>query len=190
MEGFFCVMKYIEDADLRAMPKYVKITVSAVGMSTSNKVLYTERVTEFDVQLVSDIKVETKFQSGVKLNKDQRSQSIIVFSSSDFKVNFDYGVPEESQLVLHKVEQMGQNWNQYNLTVQIPNQVSHSFDVDVVLSHDFAQKPKRIKLGFSDAASQNPVKEKPKVEVKHEEEDEFPDSSLFGGSSKQEFNSD
>ena len=55
--------------------------------------------------------------------------------------------------MLHKVEQMGQNSNQYNLTVQIPNQVSHSFDVDVVLSHDFAQKPKRIKLGFSDVAS-------------------------------------
>ena len=105
------------------------------------------------MQLISEILVETKFNNKVNLYNNRRKQSIRVFSSSDFKVNFDYGVPEESQLVLHKVEQMGQNSNQYNLTVQIPNQVSHSFDVDVVLSHDFAQKPKRIKLGFSDVAS-------------------------------------
>lgn len=32
----------------------------------------------------------------------------------------------------------------------MPNQVSHGFDADVILSHDFAQYPKKISLRFSE----------------------------------------
>lgn len=48
-------------------------------------------------------------------------EKIRVFSSSDFKVTFDYEVPEESQLVLHKVDQAEKNSNEYFLTLQVPN---------------------------------------------------------------------
>ena len=70
LEGFFCVMRYIDDADLRAMPKYVKILVSAVGFSENSRVLYSERITEFDVQLVSEIKVETNEKDYPYIRRD------------------------------------------------------------------------------------------------------------------------
>lgn len=66
---------------------------------------------------MSEIKVETKFQRGVKLSKSKRFESLTVFSSGDFKVDFEYGTLEDSQLVLHSVSPIDQNSNQYNLTV-------------------------------------------------------------------------
>ena len=45
---------------------------------------------------MSEIRVETKFRNGIKLYRDKRKEQIKVFSSSDFKVNFDYGAPEEA----------------------------------------------------------------------------------------------
>lgn len=104
LEGYFCVLQYTDSTNIQAMPKFVKITVSAFGKNKDDKVMYKEIVTEFDVQLVSEIRVETKFRNGIKLYRDKRKEQIKVFSSSDFKVNFDYGAPEEAQLVLHKVE--------------------------------------------------------------------------------------
>ena len=53
------------------------------------------------MQLISKISVETKFKKGVQLCRDHRLQSIKVFSTSDFKVDFDYETPDEGQLVLH-----------------------------------------------------------------------------------------
>ena len=32
MEGFFCVLKYKQDANHRTMPRYVKVSVNAYGM--------------------------------------------------------------------------------------------------------------------------------------------------------------
>ena len=96
LEGYFCVLQYTDSADMKAMPKFVRITVSAFGKNSQDKVLYKDVVTEFDVQLVSEIKVETKFRGGVKLYRDVRKEQIKVFSSSDFKVSFDYGAPEEA----------------------------------------------------------------------------------------------
>jgi len=143
LEGFFCVMKYVKGADIRAMPKYVKISVSAYGTSPNEakSVIYSNLVSEFEVQLVSEIKVETKFRKGVNLYKNSRKESIKVFSSSDFKVQFDYETPEEGSLILHQVTQVGQNSNEYNLTIQVPNQVSHAFSANMILSHNFAKKP-------------------------------------------------
>ena len=53
------------------------------------------------MQLISEIQVETKFTNGVDLCQDKRTESIKVWSSSDFKVDFKYAAPEEGQLVLH-----------------------------------------------------------------------------------------
>lgn len=62
LEGFFCVMNYIKDADIRAMPKFVKIaaSVSAKDPQTS-KIAYKEQIIEFEMQLQSEITVETRF---------------------------------------------------------------------------------------------------------------------------------
>ena len=55
------------------------------------------------MQLISEILVETKFNNKVNLYNNRRKQTIRVFSSSDFKVEFNYGgQPEDhGQLVLH-----------------------------------------------------------------------------------------
>ena len=40
--------------------------------------------------------------------------------------------------MLHQVTPINENTNEYNLTLQVPVQVSHSFEVQVILSHQFA----------------------------------------------------
>ena len=104
MEGYFCVVSYVGGgADIKGMPRFVKIFVTAEGESSKGKTLYSERVTEFAVQLTSEIKVESKYWEGVHLDLRHRTASIRVFSSNDFKVDLDYDVPEETQLVNHHV---------------------------------------------------------------------------------------
>lgn len=49
LEGFFCVLQYVQNADFSTMPKYVKIVVSAFGKSSLGAVIYKDVVTEFDV---------------------------------------------------------------------------------------------------------------------------------------------
>lgn len=61
LEGFFCVMNYVNGADIRGMPKFVKITATAYSEDQQGQVLYSEKVTEFEMQLISEIQVETQF---------------------------------------------------------------------------------------------------------------------------------
>ena len=101
------------------------------------------------MQLISEIMIETKFMKEVNLYQNLRTQTIRVFSSSDFKVEFNYGSPEEDgQLVLHSVSPVDGQTNEYKLTLQVPAQVSHSFDAVVSLTHSYAQKPKLFPLHF------------------------------------------
>jgi len=95
LEGFFCVMQYVDNADIRGMPRFVKVTATAFGHDANGKELYADKVTEFEMQLISEIKVETKYMNGVELCNNHRTESIRVFSSSDFKVDFQYPTPEE-----------------------------------------------------------------------------------------------
>ena len=73
------------------------------------------------MQLISEIAVETKFMKSIDLCQSHRSETIRVFSSSDFKVDFDYGTPEGGefdnvQLVLHEVSQSSEkSTNEYLL---------------------------------------------------------------------------
>jgi len=151
LEGFFCVMTYVRGADSRSMPKFVKISATVSGKDSDGKTVYSENVIDFEMQLQSEIMVETKFAKDVKLCRDHRTESIRVYSSSDFKVNFNYDTSDEEeigQLVLHHVTPVSKSTNEYTLTVQVPNQVSHSFDTIMTLSHQFADKEKRVLLSF------------------------------------------
>ena len=50
LEGYFCVVSYVGGgADIKGMPRFVKIFVTAEGESSKGKTLYSERVTEFAV---------------------------------------------------------------------------------------------------------------------------------------------
>ena len=84
-----------------------------------------------------------------------RTASVRVFSSNDFKVDLDYDVPEETQLVNHHVTRADQNSNEYNLTVNVPIQVSHSFGVNLVLHHAYARSRKVLHLSFNADAAGN-----------------------------------
>lgn len=69
------MMSFAKGADTQGMPKTVKISVTAHGGQQSNdkkKPLYTEKVLEFEMQLMSEIKVETKYRKGVQLCPDTR----------------------------------------------------------------------------------------------------------------------
>lgn len=61
LEGFFCHLSYTHNAPQHQMPRFVKITVSAYGLAQgSSTPLYTEQVAQFEVQLLSSIKIEKK----------------------------------------------------------------------------------------------------------------------------------
>jgi len=58
-------------------------------------------------------------------------------------------VPEETQLVKYQLSRIDPKSNEYSLTVQVPNQVSHSFDVNMVLHHANARKKTVLHLRFT-----------------------------------------
>jgi len=74
LEGYFCNMKYVKRSSEKAMPRFVKIFVTAFSTAPDSDVaLYSEQVAQFEIQLTSSIKVETMFQKGVSLNKSKRT---------------------------------------------------------------------------------------------------------------------
>ena len=75
------------------MPRFVRITASVYGTplgpgSTEKEVApsYSFEAAQFEVQLVSKIKVESDFSNGVTIKRTNRQQVVHVFSSSDFDV--------------------------------------------------------------------------------------------------------
>jgi hypothetical protein len=102
------------------------------------------------VQLTSSIRVETRYRNGnIKLNRSNRTKEIKIFSGSDFFVEFEYAQPEEGHLVKYQVTREREDSNEYKLTLTIPNQVSHSFSVDVFLSHPYAKKKQVFHVQFA-----------------------------------------
>lgn len=94
------------------------------------------------------------------MNRNSRTQTIKVFSGSDFTVKLDYESNDESKLIKHQVTRDREDHNEYKLTLTVPNQVSHSFDAKVTLTHPYAKKPKILKVKFS-AEETEPILNKP-----------------------------
>ena len=69
LDGYFCVLTYKQMGDLKAMPRFVNIDVSATGRSSQGKADYSERVTEFSVQLTSEVSVESRYRDAVFLDR-------------------------------------------------------------------------------------------------------------------------
>ena len=100
--------------------------------------------------MTSAITLETKFKSGnVIMNRANRTQVVKVFSASDFTIKIDYTNADDGNLVLHQVTRESENSNEYKLTLTIPNQVSHSFEADVIMTHPYAKKSKMLHLVFA-----------------------------------------
>jgi hypothetical protein len=54
-----------------------------------------------------------KYLKGVKLGCNNRMEDLKVYSSSDFKIEFEYETSEETQLVLHQLNKASSNSNEY-----------------------------------------------------------------------------
>lgn len=76
------------NAPIKNIPKSCNIYVSTYSINprepTSTNYLYKERVLQFEVTLVSKIKVESTYRRGIFLNKDERTKDIRVYSNVPF----------------------------------------------------------------------------------------------------------
>jgi len=87
LEGFFCVMKYVGKDTAKVTPTFVGIKVEAFSLSTEiRRSNYPKLVTQFDVRLISAIRIETKYRLGISLSNQQRSATVRIKSSSDFTI--------------------------------------------------------------------------------------------------------
>ena len=80
-----------------------------------------------------------KYLKGVKLGCNNRMEDVKIYSSNDFRIEFEYETSEETQLVLHQLNKVSSNSNEYTLRLQIPNQVSHSFSGKMHLIHQYTK---------------------------------------------------
>jgi hypothetical protein len=94
LEGYYCVLrlKELTTAQRYQIPKVTKISVYVYGPAQNNPggtVLYKDKIIEFDVSLISNIKVESLYRSAVRVNRDNRGVDVKVFSNVDFTVNVE-----------------------------------------------------------------------------------------------------
>jgi hypothetical protein len=61
--------------------------------ASSNKydsnMLYRDKLLEFDLTIISNIRVESRYRNGISLNKDKRTVDLKLYSNVDFNVNVD-----------------------------------------------------------------------------------------------------
>jgi hypothetical protein len=51
--------------------------------------LYRDKLLEFDLTIISNIRVESRYRNGISLNKDKRTVDLKLYSNVDFNVNVD-----------------------------------------------------------------------------------------------------
>jgi hypothetical protein len=93
MEGFFCILNF-KGYNQKQIPKSTQITVTAYAPSPNDpnnlkNALYSEKVLTFDISYISKIKIESYYRNGVTLNRDHRTESIKIFSNTNFNVHVE-----------------------------------------------------------------------------------------------------
>jgi len=96
-----------------------------------------EKLLSFEVTYQSKIRVESRYARGLKLFGDQRSASINIFSNTKFDVKTENYATEELGLDLIKlrVDQSQDDPTRYILTVVVPQEITHEFKSDIILTH-------------------------------------------------------
>lgn len=95
----------------------------------------------------------------MQLTKGQRSESVRVFSSSDFDVQIDYvdvDSTEETQFLKQRVTRTDLNSNQYNLTLFVPHEIDRDFKANVILTHPFTKFRRVLPVVFK---QESPVRQ-------------------------------
>mmetsp|Transcript_27407 Transcript_27407/g.20559 ORF Transcript_27407/g.20559 Transcript_27407/m.20559 type:complete len:112 (+) Transcript_27407:290-625(+) len=101
--------------------------------------------------LVSNIKVESLYRSGVKLNKDHRTAEIKVFANVDFTVEVENNGLEDKdlELIRHKVNRSeAENSNEYYLAIAVPREITHDFSSQIHLKHPLTNSKTTIPVSF------------------------------------------
>ena len=83
------MLSYLSNSPMKNMPKSVSIKVYSFAPSPkdpNNKslYLYKEKILQFDVILLSKIKVESSFRRGLTLNSNHREETFKVYSNVPF----------------------------------------------------------------------------------------------------------
>lgn len=120
---------------------YVSVnSPTIVGQAIPTSMLYQEKVTQFELTLVSSIKIESLYRSGVKLNRDHRTADVKIFSNVDFSVQRKNQADEDKDydFLKHKVNKSdptGNHPNEYYLTITVPREITHNFQTNLILVH-------------------------------------------------------
>jgi hypothetical protein len=115
--------------------------------------LYVEKLLSFEVTYQSKIKVESKYVRGLKLYGDQRSASINIYSNTKFDIRTENQAAEDLGLDLVKlrVDVSESDPSKYSLTVIVPQEITHDFKSDIILTHPKTQVQTKIPLAFESA---------------------------------------
>jgi hypothetical protein len=156
LEGYFCVLRLSKDVNAGSkIPKTAKITVYAYGPSFNNpsasNVLYKDKIISFDVSLISNIKVESRYKNEIKLNRDTRNADIKVFSNVDFHIQVENDAIDDKQLDLirHKINRTDAQSNEYYLTLAVPREVDKSFKAKVILTHPVTGQKTTLPINYN-----------------------------------------
>lgn len=112
-----------------------------------------EKLLSFEVTYQSKIRVESRYSRGLKLYGDQRSASINIFSNTKFDIKTENYATEELGLDLIKlrVDQSQDDPTRYILTVVVPQEITHEFKSDIILTHPKTQVQTKIPFSFESA---------------------------------------
>jgi hypothetical protein len=131
------------------MPRFAKIVASAYSLQEgSTHPIYTTDVAQFEVQLLSTIRIENKFKAGVKLGGSQRSEKVHIFSSSEFVSHVKIEDEDLTDSLKLKVTREDLNSNDYTLTLMVPPEIDQDFTTTVVLTHPYTKVERSIPVSF------------------------------------------
>ena len=98
---------------------------------------------------MSSIKVEKRFKSGVNLSRTNRQESVMIFSSSDFNVEVEYLSDIDTGFLKQKVTRLDTDSNDYNMTLFVPDEVTHDFTCNILLIHPYTNTKLTLPVKFT-----------------------------------------
>lgn len=120
-----------------------------------------EKLLSFEVTYQSKIRVESKYARGIKLYGDQRTAHINIFSNTKFDTKTEPYAAEVlgQDLLKIRVEVSQNDPTSYILTVVVPQEITHEFKSDIILTHPKTQVQTKIPVSFENAGKKSSAKQ-------------------------------
>ena len=167
IEGYFCVLSYNKAGE--QIPISSQVQVSAYAPNPQNpkdvnvkKALYVEKLLSFEVTYQSKIRVESRYaRGGVKLYGDQRTAQINIFSNTKFDIKTENFATEElgQDLLKVRVDVTQNEPTRFILTVVVPQEITHIFKSEIILTHPKTQVQTKIPVSFENAGKKPVAKQ-------------------------------